>query len=165
MRAKPDLDAAGIVWLTAFSALMGFNQVLVKVMNGALQPVFNAGLRSLLALGLLGVWIVLMRKTWRIAPSARPWAILVGAFFAGEFICLFVALDLTSVARASVMFYTMPVWLTLMAHVAVPGERLSTTKVIGQALALAGVVWALFDRDTGSQGSVTGDLLALGGAV
>ncbi|MEM1389401.1 MAG: DMT family transporter, partial [Pseudomonadota bacterium] len=40
-----------------------------------------------------------------------------------------------------------------------------TTKVIGQALALAGVVWALFDRDTGSQGSVTGDLLALGGAV
>ena len=40
----------------------------------------------------------------------------MGMLFAGEFMFLFTALDLTTVARASVIFYTMPLWLALIGH-------------------------------------------------
>ena len=36
-----------------------------------------------------------------------------------------------SVSRASVIFYSMPVWFALMAHVALPGERITRLRGIG----------------------------------
>ncbi|MBS8229074.1 EamA/RhaT family transporter, partial [Vannielia litorea] len=34
----------------------------------------------------------------------------MGLCFSLEFVMLFIALDLTTVARSALMFYTMPVW-------------------------------------------------------
>jgi drug/metabolite transporter (DMT)-like permease len=83
-----------------------------------------------------------------------------------EFVCLFVALDLTTVTRTSVIFYTMPVWLALMAHVLIRGERITGRKAAGLALAFAGVVVAITVRG-GIEGeaSLIGDLCALVAAL
>jgi drug/metabolite transporter (DMT)-like permease len=71
---------------------------------------------------------------------------------------------MTSVARTSVIFYSMPVWLALGAHVAIPGDRITGRKALGLALALTGVAVALFDRPPQGEASLAGDLLALGAA-
>jgi len=126
--------------------------------------VFNAALRSVLAAGLLMVWMRARGLPGRIDPGSAPWGLLIGTLFAVEFLCLFSALDLTTVARTSVIFYTMPVWLAVMAHFLAPGDRLSTRKVLGLMLALAGTAWAILDRAEGGEASLAGDLLALGGA-
>tara|TARA_R110002095_G_scaffold189052_2_gene166535 strand:- start:46 stop:726 length:681 start_codon:yes stop_codon:yes gene_type:complete len=84
--------------------------------------------------------------------------------FALEFTCLFIALDLSTVSRASVIFYTMPVWLALLGHFLFPGETLTRAKLLGLVMAMLGVGIALFDR--GAAGvSWTGDLLALASAI
>jgi drug/metabolite transporter (DMT)-like permease len=90
--------------------------------------------------------------------------LLAGIGFSVEFICLFVALDLTTVGRSSVIFYSMPVWMALGAHVLIPGERLTRRKLAGLALALAGVAVALLNRGEG-QASLLGDMAALGAAM
>jgi len=91
-----------------------------------------------------------------------PAGLLIGAVFAFEFVCLFLALDLTSVTRVSVILYTMPIWLALAAHVLLPGERLTTGRAAGLALAFGGVVVALISRDDAAKdGAILGDLLAL----
>jgi len=59
---KERIDAFGATWLVLFSCLLGLNQVLVKVMNTGLQPVFQAGLRSLLALPVVILVAMLMRS-------------------------------------------------------------------------------------------------------
>jgi drug/metabolite transporter (DMT)-like permease len=166
MPPKSHVDAFGIISLTGFALLLGFNQVVIKVTNDGLQPVFFAALRSLGGAVLIYAWI-----RWRGIELTLPrgtWGagLLIGAVFALEFICLFIALDLTTVTRTSVLLYTMPLWLALSAHVLIPGERLTRLKSIGLALSFAGVVVALVSRAGPSgEGALLGDLLALVAAV
>ena len=90
----------------------------------------------------------------------------MGLFFAAEFLFLFLALDLTTVVRTSILFYSMPVWMALMAHVGLPGERITAQKGVGLALAFAGTAWAILDRGgAAGKASLLGDLCALGGAL
>lgn len=161
MTRKAHVDAFGATALIGFSALMGINQVLIKLVNLGLQPVFAACLRSVGAI--LGVWLLiyLRGRPLRLRRDSLPAGLVIGALFAAEFTLLYTALDLTTVARTSVLFYTMPVWSGLAAHFLLPGERLTPSRTLGLALAFAGVGWAIFARGSGGESSLTGDLCAL----
>ncbi len=154
------MDMFGAVALTLFALNFAFNQVVIKVTSGGFNPVFAAGLRSLGAVIVLLVWMHVRGISLRIPRKAWLGAILLGLAFTVEFLCLFIALDLTTVSRASVIFYSMPVWLALAAHVLLPGERLTSMRMAGLLLAMGGVAVAMADR-SGVQVSWTGDLLSL----
>ena len=164
MERKTSMDMSGATALVAFALLLGFNQVVIKVSGGGFGPVFLAALRSAGAVVILLVWMRLKGVPVVMPKGVSRWGVLSGFLFAFEFICLFTALDLTSVSRASVIFYSMPVWLALAAHLLLPGERMSGPRVIGLVLAMCGVMWALADRD-GADVSWLGDLAALGAAL
>ena len=135
MTRKSHIDLIGAVALTAFALNLALNQVVVKVSNGGFQPVFMAALRSVGAGMVLVIWMKARGVPLRL-PRASAWAgVLSGTLFAVEFILLFNALDLTTVSRASILFYAMPIWLALASHVLLPGERLSALRVLGMALA------------------------------
>ena len=89
-----------------------------------------------------------------------------GLLFTAEFALLFLALDYTMVARVSLFFYVMPVWVALAAHFLIEGEPLHRNKAMGLALAVAGIALALSGDlgDAGEQAWI-GDLLALAGGV
>ncbi|MGR3483876.1 MAG: DMT family transporter [Paracoccaceae bacterium] len=163
MQPRAQIDAFGAVALTAFSLLLAFNQVVIAVTNEGFQPVFFAGLRSVGAAVCVALWMRLrgIAFDWRHAPLA---GVLCGTLFAMQFLLLFLALDLTTVARTSVVFYTMPVWMALGAHLLLPGERIGGLKALGLALAVAGVALALLTGDQ-SGGSILGDVLGLMGAM
>ena len=165
MDRKDRIDAFGAVALTGFSLLLAFNQVVIKVTNGGLQPVFFAGLRSAGAVLCILLWLRLRGLPIGLAAGTRRWGLLIGGVFAVEFICLFTALDLTTVSRASVIFYSMPVWMALGAHILLPGDVLTRRKAAGLVLAMLGVAWALLDRGAGGTASLAGDLFALGAAI
>jgi drug/metabolite transporter (DMT)-like permease len=165
MDRKDSIDTFGAVALVGFAALLGFNQVVIRVVNDGLQPVFFAGLRSLGAVICVWLWFAVRRRPLGLERQHLAAGILMGVLFAGEFVFLFTALDLTTVARTSVIFYTMPLWLALMAHFVIPGERVTPLKAAGQALAFSGVVVAIAWRGGGGEASLAGDLCALVAAV
>lgn len=166
MAQKPQIDTFGVLSLTAFALLLAFNQVIIKLVNEGLQPVFFAGLRSLGGAVVIFAWMKFRGLSLAIKPGTVPAGLLMGVVFAVEFVCLFWALDLTSVTRTSVIFYTMPMWLALGAHFLLPGERLTPVKSVGLLLAFAGVVIALTMRGEGAgETSLLGDFLALLGAI
>ncbi len=165
MQRKEHIDAFGAGALIAFSALFGLNQVVIKVVNAGLQPVFSAGLRSLGAMVLIFLWLRLTRTKLEVQREVLPWGVLSGVLFSSEFILLFLALDITTVARTSVIFYTMPVWLSLMAHFAIAGERLTLRKCVGLSLAFTGVCIVFLNRNDGGQASLLGDVMAVSGAI
>lgn len=164
MDRKAEMDAFGAVALTAFALHLAFNQVVIKVTGGGFSPVFAAGLRSAGAVLVLLLWMHLRGVSLRIPRVAMPWAVASGLLFAFEFLCLFTALDLTTVSRSAVIFYSMPLWLALASVVFLPEERLTQRKALGLALAFSGVILALSDR-TGGQVSWAGDLLSLCSAL
>ena len=160
MQPKSQMDAFGAIALVGFALLLAFNQVVIKVTNGGLQPVFFAGLRSLGAIVCIYVWMKYRGLEIDFGKHSF-WGVILGVNFAVEFTLLFLALDLTSVSRVSVVFYTMPFWLAIGAW-ALLGETLTARKLVGMALAIAGVAYALLD---GQAGTIWGDLCALGASI
>jgi drug/metabolite transporter (DMT)-like permease len=133
----------------------------IKVTNDGFQPAFQAGLRSVGALVLIWAWMTWKTQSVRLPRRLWPVGTWAGFLFAAEFICLFTALDLTSVARVSILFYSMPVWLAIFAHFLLPGEQLTPARVLGLVLAMVGVTWAVLERDPVTGGSIFGDVLAI----
>ncbi len=158
---KDRLDGVGVGALLAVSLLLAFNQIIVKYVNQGLQPVFFAGLRSALAVVFVGLWLSYRGLWGRIRPGDWRVGLLIGLVFAVEFVALFVALDLTTVGRAALIMYSMPVWLGLAAHFFLPGERTTPVKAAGLGLAFAGTAWAILSKSATGQPSLAGDLCAL----
>ena len=164
MEKKTQIDAFGATALASFALLLAFNQVVIKVTNGGLQPVFFAGLRSAGAVLCIYLWM-----RWRGIPlqwtaGTRLAGVITGVVFGFEFLCLFIALDLTTVGRSGVIFYSMPLWMALIGHFVLPDDRITGRKILGLCFAFAGVAFAILTRDQGV-GSIWGDLAALGAAI
>lgn len=162
MQRKASIDLPGAAMLVVFAMILGMNQVAIKVVSGGFQPVFAAGLRSVGAIACVLLYMWLRRIPLQFERGTIGAGVLIGSVFAGEFVLLFLALDLTTVVRTSILFYAMPVWLAIAAHFLLPGERMHRVKALGLALAFAGVVLALSVRNGGQVYSLAGDLLALG---
>jgi drug/metabolite transporter (DMT)-like permease len=159
---KDRIDATGAALLIGFSLLLAVNQILIKLVNAGMNPVFQAGLRS--AAAILPVILFARLAGWKLTiRDGSLWpGVLAGLFFSFEFVLLFQALEWTSVSRTAILFYTMPVWVALAAHFFIPAERLTPRRIAGLLLAVAGVVVALAKDDhPASERAFVGDLMAL----
>ncbi len=166
MERKDRIDAFGGAVLLSFSLLMGLNQVMIKLVNAGLQPVFQAGLRSAFAFLPVLAFALLARRRLSLTDGSLWPGVLCGTFFAVEFMLLFQSVEYTSVARVSVFFYTMPFWVAAGAHFMIPGERLTRVRASGLVLAASGVVLALLRNESpAGEHALFGDLLALTGAM
>ena len=166
MQQKQHMDLLGASLLIAFSAVLGLNQAVVKLVNAGIAPIMQAGLRSLVAFVPVLLFAYFYRRSLQWRPDTLVLGMLNGGFFAAEFYCLFLALDLSSVARVSLFFYTMPIWVALAAHFLLPGERLTRAKTVGFLVAISGLAVALLPGDEQQDANPwRGDLLALLGAM
>lgn len=161
MTEKRAIDGFGASALIGFAALLAFNQVVIKITGGGFGPVFQAGLRSAIGILVLLIWIRARKIQLDALPNgAMPWGLFAGLLFTFEFTCLFISIDIGSVSRASIMLYSMPVWLALVGHLVLPGERLNGVRGLGLLLAMGGVVLALSDQ-SGAEASLLADALGL----
>ena len=147
MEKKEKIDLFGVLALMGLSALLGLNHVIIKVVNTGLNPVFFAGLRSLLAFFFLIIYFKLTNKKIEFSKDKMGISILAGIVFALEFLLLFLALDFTSVARNSILYYSMPIWVTVFGHFFLPNERLNFFKSVGLISAFAGVALAVSNNN------------------
>lgn len=156
------IDALAAGLLVACCALWGLNQVAIKVANDGIPAVFQAGLRAGGAALLVTLWC-----RWRAIPlferDGTLWpGLAAGLLFGVEFIAVYVGLDHTTASRSAVFLYTMPFFVALGAHVFLPGERLTRTRVIGMALAFAGLLLAFsraLDPAPGAVSTLFGDAM------
>ncbi|MFM7334188.1 MAG: DMT family transporter [Tabrizicola sp.] len=160
---KTKLDGVGVAMLLGVQSLLAINQIIIKLVNAGLQPVFFAGLRSLLAIGFVWAWLAWKGRPPRLRREAWGSGLLIGTLFAAEFLFLFLAIDLTTVGRSALIMYSMPVWFALLAHFGL-GERITPVKALGLALAFAGCASAILARPDTGEASLAGDLCALGAA-
>ncbi len=158
---KDRLDGTGFATLLAVTLLLAFNQIIVKFVNQGIQPVFFAGLRSALAVVFVGLWLWYRGLLGRVRLADLAPGLIMGGLFAIEFLALFIALDLTTVGRSALIMYSMPVWMGVLAHFFLPGERTTPLKAAGLLLAFAGTAWAILSKNASGQPSLLGDFCAL----
>ena len=143
------VDFLAASFLIIFSILLGLNQVMVKLVNEGMHPVFQVALRSTFAIFPILIYCYILKKKIIINNGSLIPGIIAGILFAIEFIFLFTALDYSTVTRVSLIFYTMPVWLTLAAHFLIENDKLNLNKILGLIIALVGLVLAVYEPTTG----------------
>ncbi|POM18910.1 hypothetical protein CSX04_00287 [Burkholderia cepacia] len=171
VRRALDMRAVGLMLLLC--AIWGFQQVAIKSTNAAIAPMFQAGLRSVIAAALLWGWARSRGTPLFQADGTFGAGLAAGALFAGEFICVFFGLTLTSASHMAIFLYTAPCFTALGLHLFAPGERLQRTQWAGVGLAFAGIALAFADgflkpRAPGASvlAGLAGDALGiLGGAM
>ena len=160
------VDFLAASFLIIFSILLGLNQVMVKLVNEGMHPVFQVALRSTFAIFPILIYCYILKKKIIINNGSLIPGIIAGILFAIEFIFLFTALDYSTVTRVSLIFYTMPVWLTLAAHFLIENDKLNLNKILGLIIALVGLFLAVYEPTTGYDTSqFYGDAYSLLGSL
>ncbi len=142
--------------------IWGFNFVVMKLGNGVFPPGEFAALRFLTgAFVLLGVCLV--KKIPLPNKSDVKWLVLCGLFQTTYFnIAIQVSLNYISAGLTSVLTYSMPLFLSIMAHRWIPGEQLTARKTFGILIGIVGLFIAMNVKEGGSFFAV---LLALSSAI
>jgi len=162
-RNAVDTAAAAImVWLT-FS--WGLNYVAAKVSYAGYNPVFVSIARSVLGGLCVFAWCRLRGIKLFEADGTLGAGIVVGVLFGVEFLCLYVGLEYTTVARNTLLVNTMPFWVLIGGHFLL-GEHINARKLAGLILAFCGLAAVFSDGIVaGSDATLTGDLLSLGSGI
>jgi drug/metabolite transporter (DMT)-like permease len=142
-RRAPDSQA--VILMVVLCAIWGLQQVAIKSANVALPPVFQAGLRSAIAAVLVWLWAARRGTPLFREDGTLGAGLLAGVLFAGEFVCIFLGLTMTSASRMAVFLYTAPCFTALGLHWFTPGERMRRTQWIGVTVAFAGMALAFAD--------------------
>ncbi|MED4228999.1 DMT family transporter [Neobacillus cucumis] len=142
--------------------IWGFNFVIMKQGNGVFSPVLFAAYRFLLgALVLFGLSYFKKIKL----PSKRElkWYILCGLLQTTYFnIAIQISLNYINAGLTSVLTYSMPLFLSLMAHYFITGEKLTATKTVG---ILIGILGLFLSMDIHFGENIWAPILALSSAV
>jgi len=163
---KSHLDSRATTILVACCAFWGLQQILIKTTVAEVPPMWQATIRMTGAVVLLMLWCR-ARGVKLFERDGTLWSgLLVGALFAGEFVCIYIGLQHTTASRLTVFVYTAPFTVALLLPRFVPAERLRGVQWLGLVLAFVGVVVA-FSESFGhaSRSQLHGDVLALLGGL
>ena len=165
-RTPAGLDARAATILVACCAMWGLGLVMAKTANTGISPLMNCALRSVASGAILFGWTRLRGiRLFERDQTLKP-GLLVGIFFALEFLFLYPGLSLTQVARATIFLHCAPFAAAFGEHLFVPGHRLTRIKVAGLCAAFAGLAIALGGGITSmSSETLTGDFLCLLGGI
>lgn len=149
------------IWAVFLAGTLGiaWSAIFVRLALPA-PPLISAFYRILLGSALLGLWLALPRKRAAASPRAIRVALAAGVLFAGDMALWHMSLVETSVANATLLVNTTPVYIGLYSLVYLR-QRLGGRFVVGAALALAGTAVLLGAKI----GGVRGELLALAAGV
>jgi drug/metabolite transporter (DMT)-like permease len=163
------LDPFAISIMVVLCALWGSNQGILKFTAREVHPIYQVGLRCLIASVLTMIWAYTRGERLH-RPDGTLWAgLLAGLLFAAEFVIVAVGLGYTTASHMSVFLYTAPIFTALGLHWLVAEERMGGVQWLGVLLTFAGV-FAIFATEFVSGKPVNpvqlaGDALAILGGL
>ncbi|MDA1000945.1 MAG: DMT family transporter [bacterium] len=142
-----------IIGALLIAFIWGITQPVIKGAYAGLSPFALIWMRSVLSALTLTVWMGFAKREDRTThPDRRHEVfhrILNGLLHNAHILFLYVGMTSTLAARASVLLYTQPIWVMLIAAAALPGERITAIRALGFIVAMAGTVTVFFDRLAG----------------
>lgn len=143
------------------AALWGGTATAIKVSLRDLPPLGLAGIRFGIGSLLVFLWTRVQRVSIRLQPGEAAPILLLSLVFAAQIATFNWGTGLTQAGRSTLILNSYPLWVLLMAHVFVPGDRLSSAKAAGAVCAFGGL-GIVFSESLGSaSGRMAGDLLVL----
>ena len=112
---KTELDRMAIGLMILFCMIWGVQQVAIKLASTGISPVWQAGLRSIVATVIVLGWTFVRRVNVFQRDGTLLPGLLAGLLFAAEFALIFIGLQHTSASRGVIFLYTAPFFVALGA--------------------------------------------------
>ena len=151
--------------MAVLALLWGGNSVGLKIGLESLPPITLSTLRFALGWVLVGGWAVLRGRSLSVPRSELGWIVAFAALFVVQTIALTVGTHHTSAAHSTIIMSAFPFFTALLAHLLVPGDRLTPPVVAGIVVAFGGVAVTFIGRDTATGATALGDLVLLGSSI
>lgn len=162
-RRAPDATAVSVMVLLCL--IWGIGHVAAKFAAQGISLVFQSGIRSVIATGLLLAWVHFRKiPLWERDRTLWP-GIWAGLLFAAEFVFIYAGLAFTDAARMVVFVYLAPCMTAFGLHFLIAQERLNARQWAGILLAFVGVALAFGDGLSSGRGTLFGDFCGLMGAA
>lgn len=149
MSDRPDKSTLGLrssLTAAAVATLRGGNQVALKFALTAFAPLWTAFLRMLVSSLAVFLWSRWERTSLLPEPQQRGQLLTLGTVFTVQIAMLHWGADLTSPAIAVILVNTNPIVANLLSHFVVPEDRLTGRRMLGLAVAFAGVCGVFLAR-------------------
>jgi drug/metabolite transporter (DMT)-like permease len=135
---------ASVALYVLLCVIWGSTWLVIKIGYGGLGPFNVAALRFLLAGAVLAVIIPALGTRW---PRGRlEWSVVVFvgiALFGADYGLIYWGEQFIDSGLTAILFATLPLFTVALAHLYIPGDRITARKLSGTLVAFAGVV-ALF---------------------
>jgi len=160
------LDFFAIALTILLCAIWGGAFVGIKISTLDMPPLGSGAVRFCLTSVVLLLWAWYHRVPLRYGREEVKSLAVLSVLFLYINIAAYVGTALTTSGRATVFFYTQPLFLALLAPYFLPGDRLSVRKISGLGVALCGVIALFFSKLSGGhEATLLGDVLVLSGAL
>ncbi len=146
MPAQPSRQSTGIgvALYVLLCVIWGSTWMVIKVGYGGLGPFNVAAIRFFIAGAVMAIVVPLAGARW---PAGRTeWSLVMVVallMFAGDYGAIYWAEQFIDSGLTAILFATLPLLTIVAAHLYLPGERITASRLVGTLCALAGVV-ALF---------------------
>lgn len=159
-----DLFATGLTILLC--AIWGGAFVGIKISTLDMPPIGSGAIRFALTGVVLLLWAFYQRVPLRYGPAEMKSLLVLTVMFFYINVTAYVGTSWTTAGRATVFFYTQPLFLALLAPYFLPGDRLTSRKLCGLGLALCDIIALFFTKLSGQETStLAGDIFVLSGAL
>ena len=144
---RPPSRAAAIATFAVLTLIWGTTWAAIRIGLQGIPPLAGVAMRFAIAAGVLGaVGIGLGVRFGATTVERRLWWVNGLLSFCASYGLVYWAEQWVPSGLASVLFATFPLLVALLAHAALPGERLTVPSAIGTALGFAGVA-TIFSED------------------
>ncbi|HLC41672.1 MAG TPA: DMT family transporter [Methylomirabilota bacterium] len=155
--AKP-LDARAVTLALLTALIWGGNTVAIKMSLLDVPPFRLIWMRFLVGGLSILVWAGVSRAPMRVPREERSLVVILGLLFSIQIGMFLWGTNLTTAGHAVVLGNIYPVHVMLLAHVFVPGDRMTARKLIALLLGYLGVVLVFAPQLFGHSGSLLGDI-------
>jgi len=141
--------------------IWGSTWLVIKVGYGGLGPFTVAALRFFLAGAVFIPLVPLFRARWPRGPTEWMLVVWVGlVLFAADYGLIYWGEQFLESGLTAILFATLPLITIVVAHLYLPGDRMTPRKLAGTLLAFVGVV-ALFGDHVQLDSAKAGPMLAI----
>lgn len=160
------LDIKGLAVLIILCASWGLNQVAIKVAIQSVPPILQSGIRSIGAVILVLLWMLIRKIPIFEKDKTLFWGVLVGILFSVEFILIYWGLEFTHASRAVIFLNIAPFIVALGAQLFIPGDKLNKFQVLGLFIAFLGIITAFNESlNLPTKQMLIGDIMLVTAAV
>ena len=158
------LTPRSVLLVLLLCTLWGGLAVSVKIGLEGIPPILLAAMRFGIALVCVYTWARFANVSLNVNRCDRLIIIVPALVMVVQILFLNIGANNTSGSHAVLFMQTYPFFVAAIAHYIIPNDRLSLIKIVGLALAGAGMMLTIYDKQGGPSTS-WGDMLVLFSAI